>query len=56
MIIVLGDFNARVGAGFCQGKAVTGPLGLSVQNKNGKRLLDFYIANQLLMTIYTVST
>ena len=50
MIIILGDFNARVGADSHQGKTIIGPHGLGEQNGNGKRLFDFCTANQLLVT------
>ena len=50
MIIIMGDFNARVGSDSNQWKAVIGPHGLGVSNENGKRLLDFCSANQLIVT------
>ena len=50
MIIILGDFNARVGSDFNSWKSVIGPHGLGEMNGNGTRLLDFCASNQLLIT------
>lgn len=48
MIIVMGDFNARLG--YHQWKSVIGPHGLGVPNGNGRRLLDFCAVNHLIVT------
>ena len=50
MVVILGDFNARVGSDFSVRKAVIGPHGLGERNENGLRLLDFCMSNQLLIT------
>ena len=39
MVIVMGDFNAKIGAGK-DGKAL-GSFGLGTQNKGGDRLVEF---------------
>ena len=50
MLLVLGDFNARVGSDFQSWGSVIGPHGMGVCNSNGQRLLDFCTNNQLLVT------
>ena len=41
MLLVLGDFNARVRSDFQSWRSVIGPHGLGDCNGNGERLLDF---------------
>ena len=50
MLLVLGDFNARVGTDFQSWRSVIGPHGMGDCNRNGERLLDFCANNQLLVT------
>ena len=50
MLLVLGDFNARVGSDFQSWRSVIGPHGMGNCNGNGERLLDFCSNNQLLVT------
>ena len=50
MLLVLGDFNARVGSNFQSWRSVIGPHGMGDCNGNGERLLDFCSNNQLLVT------
>ena len=50
MLLVLGDFNARVGSDFQSWRSVIGPHGMGDCNDNGERLLDFCSNNQLLVT------
>ena len=50
MLLVLGDFNARVGSDFQSWRSVIGPHGMGDCNGNGERLLDFCSNIQLLVT------
>ena len=52
MLLVLGDFNARVGSDFQSWRSVIGPHGMGDCNGNGndETLLDFCLNNQLLVT------
>ena len=50
LIVILGDFNARVGSDFSSWNSVIGPHGVGVCNENGERLLDFCAGNQLIIT------
>ena len=50
MLLVLGDFNVRVGSDFQTWRSVIGPHGMGDCNSNGVRLLDFCSNNQLLVT------
>ena len=47
MLLVAGDFNARVGSDFQSWGSVIGPNGMGDCNSNGQRLLDFCTNNQL---------
>ena len=50
MVIVLGDFNARVGSGPGHRSPAIGPHCLDECNGNGMRLLDFCACNGLVVT------
>ena len=50
MVIVLGDFNARVGTDTNTWHTVIGPHGVGNVNENGQRLLDFCATNSLLIS------
>ena len=50
MIVVMGDFNARVGCNFKQWGSVIGPHGPSECNENGELLLAFCACNNLILT------
>ena len=50
MIILMGDFNAKVGAGDQNTKNVLGMHGIGSRNERGDRLLDFCYANNLCIT------
>jgi len=50
MVIVLGDFNARVGTDTDTWHTVLGPLGVGNVNGNEQRLLDFCATNGLLIS------
>ena len=50
MVVLLGDFNARVGTDTQMWHTVLGPLGAGEVNDNGQRLLDFCAPNNLLIT------
>ena len=50
-VFVIGDFNAKIGAGYCheEEKAVIGKFGLGERNKRGDNLVDFCISNYLVV-------
>ena len=50
LLVILGDFNARVGSDFSSRNSVIGPHGIGECNENGERLLDFCASNQLIIT------
>ena len=50
LIVILGDFNARVGSDFSTWISVIGPHGFGGCNESGERLLDFRAGNQLIIT------
>ena len=50
MVVLLGDFNARVGTDTQTWHTVLGPHGAGEVNDNGQRLLDFCATNSLLIT------
>ena len=50
LIVILGDFNTRVGSDFSSWNSVIGPHGVGECNENGERLLDFCSGNQLIIT------
>ena len=50
MVVVMGDFNARVGSDVSPWGTVLGPHGFGDVNENGERLLDFCANNQLVLT------
>jgi endonuclease/exonuclease/phosphatase family metal-dependent hydrolase len=49
-LIILGDFNARVGSNFKSWSNVLGPYGTGKINENGERLLTFCSENNLMIT------
>jgi len=52
VVLVIGDFNAKIGAGHCheEEKAAIGKFGLGERNKRGDSLVDFCIGNELVVT------
>ena len=50
MLLVMGDFNARVGNDVNVWKGVVGSHGIPEVNENGLKLLDFCSVNNLLVT------
>ena len=51
MIMIMGDFNARVGVE--QSNTVGGTVGkhaIDKQNQNGRRLVDFCLFNSFIVT------
>ena len=50
IVIILGDFNARVGSNFVSRSSVIGPQGLGECNEDRMRLLDLCVSNKLLIT------
>lgn len=49
-IYVLGDFNSRVGKRDNMYKRILGPYGEEHRNNNGKRMLEYCLLNNLLIT------
>ena len=47
VLFIIGDWNAKIGSQEKLG--VTGKFGLGVQNKAGKRLIEFYQENTLVI-------
>ena len=56
MLLVLGDFNARVGSNFQSWRSVIGPHGIGDCNGNGERLLDSAPITSFLSPIPGLST
>ena len=50
ILLVVGDFNSRVGNKVDLWKPVIGPFGPEAQNENGSRLLQFCAVNELCIT------
>ena len=50
MLLILGDFNARVGCDSSTWEGVMGNHGPSELNENGRRLLEFCTCNNLVVT------
>lgn len=50
LLVILGDFNARVGSDHSSLTSVLGPHGIGECNENGVRLLDFCANNQLIIS------
>ncbi|MDA8001968.1 MAG: reverse transcriptase domain-containing protein [Alphaproteobacteria bacterium] len=50
LLVILGDFNARVGSDHSSWDSVIGPHGIGECNENGERLLDFCASNQLVVS------
>lgn len=48
-VIIMGDWNARIGEDEAKGLGAMGPYGEKTQNRNGKKMLDFCITNDLLI-------
>jgi exonuclease III len=49
-LIVMGDFNVKVGIGDASNRGTVGCYGIADQNERGERLLDFCNANNLSIT------
>jgi len=49
-LIVMGYFNAKVGANKLDDREVMGPYGMGERNKRGERLIDFCYVNNLFIT------
>ena len=52
MLMVMGDFNARVGNNAEAWHGTLGKFGPSEKNENGVRLLDFCALNDLVVTTH----
>ena len=50
MVIIMGDFNARVGSDNEMWRSVIGSHSPDQRNENGERLLDFCACNDLVVT------
>ena len=50
LLVILGDFNARVGSDHSTWNLVIGPHGTGECNENGEQLLDFCASNQLIFS------
>ena len=50
LLVIMGDFTARMESDYSNWRSVLGPHGIGECNANGKRLLDFCTSNQLLVT------
>ena len=50
MIILMGDFNAKVGKGHVDSNGVVGNFGFGHGNERGDRLVDFCWLNNLIIT------
>ena len=50
MVLIMGDFNTRVGCDDIAWKGIIGKHGPNEKNENGERLLDFCAVNNLVVT------
>ena len=50
LLVIMGDFNARVGSDCSSWNSVMGPHGLRECNENGERLLDFCASYHMLVS------
>ena len=50
LLVIMGDFNARVGSDFSYWNSVINPHGIGECNENGVQWLDFCTSNQLIIT------
>ena len=50
MIVVVGDWNAKVGNNNTNRKELIGKFGIGIMNDNGERLCDFCNANGFIIT------
>ena len=50
MIVVVGDWNAKVGNNDTNRKELIGKFGIGIMNDNGERLCDFCNANGFIIT------
>lgn len=50
MLLIMGDFNARVGNDITTWRGTLGRFGPAEQNENGVKLLDFCALNDLAIT------
>ena len=48
MLVIMGDFNARVGSDCSSWSSFTGPHGIGEHNENDEGLLDICTSNQLI--------
>lgn len=48
-IMIIGDWNARVGSNINTGLGSLGQFGEKIQNRNGRRMTEFCIANDLIV-------
>lgn len=48
MVVVMGDFNAKIGKGRQQD--IVGDFGIGTRNEGGERLLQFCLENRLIVT------
>ena len=49
-MVMMGDFNAKVGQSDTPESSAIGPHGLGERNERGDRLLDFATANEMVIT------
>ena len=50
MLVIMGDFNTRVGSDSSSWNSILGSHGIGECNANGERLLDFCASNQLIVS------
>ena len=50
LLVIMGDFNARVGSDCSSWNSVMGPHGIGDCNENGQQLLDFQASNHMLVS------
>ena len=50
LLVIMGDFNARVGSDCSSWNSVMGPHGIGKCNENGERLLDFCASNHMTVS------
>ena len=50
LLVIMGDFNARVGSDCSSWNPVMDPHGIGECNDNGERLLDFCASNHMIVS------